>query len=282
MSIWTVDGRLRGIRYTGSPDQLKTLAEYRRGESDLARRGGKWFLIATCDLPDPEVYEPVDWIGVDRGIVNLATTSDGSNYQGRRLNRYRRWQARKRAELQARRTRSATRRLGARAKKEQRHATDVNHRISKEIVSVAQRTGRGIAVEQLDWHPRAGTASPRPAGHALLLAVPSAGTASRLQGPPGRGAVPGSRSGLHLAALPALRAHRAGQPVHTGPFFLSSVRPRWARRCRRRGQRAQPSTLGVGVCHHTRPRTGLKPAGPWGDETRDRPVVGGSRERDKV
>lgn len=150
VSIWTVDGRMRGIRYTGSPDQLKTLAEYRKGESDLVRRGGKWFLIATCDLPDPEVYEPADWIGVDRGIVNLATTSDGTNYQGRRLTRYRRWQARKRAELQARQTRSATRRLARRSKKEQRHATHLNHAISKEIVSVAQRTGRGIAVEQLD------------------------------------------------------------------------------------------------------------------------------------
>ncbi|MFD9331029.1 RNA-guided endonuclease InsQ/TnpB family protein [Streptomyces sp. NPDC060065] len=150
MSIWTVDGRMRGIRYTGSADQLKTLAGYRKGESDLVRRGGKWFLIAICDLPDPEVFEPVDWVGVDRGIVNLATTSDGTNYQGRRLNRYRRWQARKRAELQARQTRSATRRLARRSKKEQRHATHVNHRISKEIVSVAQRTGRGIAVEQLD------------------------------------------------------------------------------------------------------------------------------------
>ncbi|GAA3990850.1 hypothetical protein [Streptomyces plumbiresistens] len=40
VSIWTVDGRMRGIRYTGSPDQLKTLAEYRRGESDLVRRAG--------------------------------------------------------------------------------------------------------------------------------------------------------------------------------------------------------------------------------------------------
>jgi len=150
VSIWTVDGRMRGIRYTGSPDQLKTLAEYRKGESDLVQRGGKWFLIATCDIPDPEVYEPVDWIGVDRGIVNLATTSDGTNHQGRRLNRYRRWQARKRAELQAKQSRSATRRLARRAKKEQRHATQLNHRISKEIVSVAQRTGRGIAVEELD------------------------------------------------------------------------------------------------------------------------------------
>ncbi|MBZ9639666.1 RNA-guided endonuclease TnpB family protein [Streptomyces sp. PSKA30] len=150
VSIWTVDGRMRGIRFACSPDQLKTLVQYRKGESDLVQRGGKWFLIATCDIPEPDVYEPVGWIGVDRGIVNLATTSDGTNHQGRRLGRYRRWQARKRAELQARQTRSATRRLARRAQKERRHATQVNHRISKEIVSVAQRTGRGIAVEQLD------------------------------------------------------------------------------------------------------------------------------------
>ncbi|CCK26085.1 putative transposase IS891/IS1136/IS1341 family [Streptomyces davaonensis JCM 4913] len=149
VSLWTVDGRMKGIGYTGHPDQLKTLATHRKGESDLVQRGGKWFLVATCEIPDPELYEPADWIGVDRGIVNLATTSDGTNYQGRRLSRYRRWQARKRAELQHKQTRSATRRLARRAKREQRHAAHVNHRISKEIVSVAQRTGRGIAVEEL-------------------------------------------------------------------------------------------------------------------------------------
>ncbi|GAA0987216.1 transposase [Streptomyces indonesiensis] len=114
VSIWTVAGRMRGIRFACSSEQLKTLVAHRKGESDLVRRGGKWFLIATCDLPDPEVYEPVDWIGVDRGIVNLATTSDGTNYQGRRLSRYRRWQARKRAELQRRKSRSARRRLARR------------------------------------------------------------------------------------------------------------------------------------------------------------------------
>ncbi|MET7474199.1 transposase [Streptomyces sp. NPDC005648] len=149
VSIWTVDGRMKGVRFVCSPDQMKTLVEYRKGESDLVFRNGKWYLVATCELPEPEVYEPVDWIGVDRGIVNLATTSDGTNYQGRRLGRYRRWQAHKRAELQRKQTRSATRRLARRAQKEHRHATHVNHRISKGIVSVAQRTGRGIAVEQL-------------------------------------------------------------------------------------------------------------------------------------
>lgn len=149
VSIWTVQGRLKNLRYTGHVDQLKTLVQYRRGESDLICRSGRWYLIATCEVPDPEVYKPVDFVGVDRGIVNLATTSDGTNYQGRRLSRYRRWQARKRAELQKKQTRPATRRLARRTQKEQRHATHVSHKISKEIVSVAQRTGRGIAVEEL-------------------------------------------------------------------------------------------------------------------------------------
>ncbi|MFI0449814.1 RNA-guided endonuclease InsQ/TnpB family protein [Actinomadura sp. 6N118] len=150
VSIWTTSGRLRGVGITGSAAQLKTLAAYRKGESDLVLRDGKWFLIATCEVPEAEQYEPVDWIGVDRGIMNLATTSDGDNHQGRRLERYRRWQARKRAELQAKKTRAAKRRLARRAKREARHAAHVNHKIAKEIVAVAERTERGIALEELE------------------------------------------------------------------------------------------------------------------------------------
>jgi transposase len=37
-------------------------------------------LIATIDIPEvPLNIDPVDWVGVDRGIVNLATTSDGDD-----------------------------------------------------------------------------------------------------------------------------------------------------------------------------------------------------------
>ncbi|WP_223165524.1 RNA-guided endonuclease InsQ/TnpB family protein [Lentzea indica] len=149
VSIWTMHGRLKNLRFTGSANQLKTLREHRHGESDLICRDGLWFLIATCDIPEPDVIEPADWIGVDRGITNLASTSDGDNFSGRRLHRYRRWHARKRAELQAKRTRSATRRLKRRARKEARHSRHVNHRIASEIVAVAQRTGRGVALEEL-------------------------------------------------------------------------------------------------------------------------------------
>lgn len=149
VSIWTTAGRLKDIGFAGSADQLATLHAHRRGESDLLFRDGTWFLIATCEVPEPEVFEPADWIGVDRGIANLATTSDVDNFQGRRLQRYRRWHARKRVELQAKQTKAANRRLKKRARKEARHATCVNHAIAKDIVAVAQRTGRGIALEEL-------------------------------------------------------------------------------------------------------------------------------------
>uniref|UniRef100_UPI002F90E2F9 RNA-guided endonuclease InsQ/TnpB family protein n=1 Tax=Streptomyces melanogenes TaxID=67326 RepID=UPI002F90E2F9 len=149
VSIWTLHGRLKCIRFTGHRDHLEMLVKYRKGETDLVRRGGKWFLVAVCEVPTAPQFEPNGWIGVDRGIANLATTSDGVNYQGRRLGRYRRWQVRKRAELQAKQTRSATRRARRMSKREARHATQINHTISKGIVAVAQRTGRGIAVEEL-------------------------------------------------------------------------------------------------------------------------------------
>jgi putative transposase len=86
---------------------------------------------------------------VDLGIVNIATTSEGDRLAGARLNRYRKRQQRLRKRLQAKKTSSARRLLKKRRRKERRFAADVNHQISKRIVAEPQRTGRGIAVEQL-------------------------------------------------------------------------------------------------------------------------------------
>lgn len=69
-----------------------------------------WFLYVCCEEPVAKLNtKPVDFIGVDRGMVNPATTSDGINYSGRKLTRYQRWAAKMRAELQAKQTRSAKR-----------------------------------------------------------------------------------------------------------------------------------------------------------------------------
>ncbi|ARF78320.1 RNA-guided endonuclease InsQ/TnpB family protein [Kitasatospora aureofaciens] len=149
VSIWTVSGRLKGIRFTCSDGAAKVLAEHRRGESDLVHRDGRWYLFATCDVPAPAAYLPSDWLGVDLGIVNIATTSDGTVLSGRRLERYRKRMVHLRAKLQMKKTKSAKRRLKALRRREQRFATDTNHSISKTIVTTAERTSRGIALEDL-------------------------------------------------------------------------------------------------------------------------------------
>ncbi|MFI5471086.1 RNA-guided endonuclease InsQ/TnpB family protein [Streptomyces cacaoi] len=150
VSIWTVGGRLKGIAFAGHPEQLELLARYRRGESDLLCRNGEWYLIATCEVPEVEENRrPGGFVGVDLGIVNIATTSTGRRHSGRRLNRRREHDRKLRCRLQQKGTKSAKRRAKRLAGREARRARDINHKISKCIVVEAQRTGRGIALEDL-------------------------------------------------------------------------------------------------------------------------------------
>jgi putative transposase len=203
VSIWTLAGRMKGLCFNGSAEQLVVLRDHRRGESDLVRRNGAWFLIATCEIPEPALIEPADWLGVDRGIANLATTSDGANYSGRRLGRYRRWQARLRTRLQAKKTASATRRLKRRGGRERRHAQHVNHRIAKDVVAVAERTGRGVALEELG------------------------GIRDRVTVPRHQRATMSSWPFHHLQKIIAYKARRVGIPVITvDPAYTSQRCPR--------------------------------------------------------
>jgi IS605 OrfB family transposase len=150
VSIWTTAGRLKNMTFACSPEDLQTLREHRRGESDLVFRDGGFYLLATCEIPEaPLNSAPGGFIGVDLGIVNIATTSTGFTATGRGLNRHRKRQLELRRELQAKATKSAKRRLKARARKEQRHAANVNHIIAKTVVTTAERTGYGIALEGL-------------------------------------------------------------------------------------------------------------------------------------
>ncbi|MEU1969251.1 transposase [Micromonospora sediminicola] len=149
VSIWTTSGRLTRVRFGCSLQQHATLVAYRRGESDLIHRDRKWFLYATCDIDDVEVKEPDGFLGVDLGIANIATISDGKRHCGKRLNRVRHRNQRLRTKLQRTGTKSAKRLLKARRRKEARFAADTNHCIAKQIVTEAKRTGCGIALEDL-------------------------------------------------------------------------------------------------------------------------------------
>lgn len=149
VSIWTTAGRIKGVRFACSQDGLKTLQHYRKGESDLIERDGSFYLMATCDVPEGAEYEPDSFVGVDLGIVNIATTSTGYQAAGRGLNRYRKRQLALRAKLQKKRTKSAKRRLKERSRREQRHVKNTNHIIAKTIVTEAERTSAGLSLEEL-------------------------------------------------------------------------------------------------------------------------------------
>jgi putative transposase len=148
VSIWTVSGRLK-IPFQAGERQRRLLAS-RQGESDLVLFRGNFYLFAVCNVEEPEPSNFKDVLGVDLGIVNIATDSDGENFSGAHLNALRHRHRRLRAKLQSKGTKSAKRLLNRRRDKEALFARDVNHRISKRIVAKAQGTRRAIALEVLD------------------------------------------------------------------------------------------------------------------------------------
>lgn len=169
VSIWTVHGR-KQVNYVCAPWQSAVLASWPIGESDLVFRNGALYLYATVTIDDPALNEnPSGWLGVDLGIVNPAVTSDDESLphpirqpgspgkpdhsatqgSGSHVNSVRYRNLKLRSKLQGKETRSAKLLLHQRSGREARFAKDVNHRISKTIVAEAERTGRGIAREDL-------------------------------------------------------------------------------------------------------------------------------------
>ena len=120
-----------------------------RGQADLIYRDGRFFLAVVVDVSEPPPLQPDDWLGVDLGIVNLAADSDGQTYSGAHVNGLRKRHAKLRQRLQKKGTKSAKRLLKKRRRREQRFAANENHCIAKQVVTYAQDTRRGIALEDL-------------------------------------------------------------------------------------------------------------------------------------
>ena len=90
-----------------------------------------------------------DYLGCDLGVVNLLTDSEGQRFGGREVEEKRRIAAHRRARLQAKQSRAGRRKLRWLAGKQARYQRDVNHQISKAVVSKALRHSCGIALEKL-------------------------------------------------------------------------------------------------------------------------------------
>jgi len=129
------------------------------GQSDLVlRKDGRWFLLVTVDLPNGTKTPATDFIGVDFGITNIATTSDGEVFSGAEVERVRQRNHALRQTLQhkaskqsqaGKRPRSIRRLLKRKSGQEARFRQHTNHCISKALVTSATGTQRGIALENL-------------------------------------------------------------------------------------------------------------------------------------
>jgi IS605 OrfB family transposase len=121
-----------------------------KGQADLIRTPeGTWSLLVTVEVPEERPTAPQDFPGVDLGIVNLATDSQGQRYCGVDVETIRKKHNLQRRRLQRKGTRGAKKKLRRLARKEARFRRHQNHVISKQIVQTAKRTDCGIALENL-------------------------------------------------------------------------------------------------------------------------------------
>jgi len=130
-------------------DYQKERLDRIRGQADLILRDGIFYLAVVVEVPEPTKFDAVGTLGVDLGIVNIATDSDGETVKGNQVDKVREKNAKLRANLQKSGTKSAKRHLKKLSGREQRFHRDVNHIISKKIVAKAKDTKQAIALENL-------------------------------------------------------------------------------------------------------------------------------------
>lgn len=147
VSLLTLDGRQLIPMQWGS--YQGPLMAWPRGQADLVLKKGVFYLHVTVDLPDVEMIDAKECIGIDMGIVEIATDSDGVSFSGEPLTRQRKLVKEHRRQLQKRKTRSAYKRLQKQSSRHGRRTCDANHCISKAIVQKASSQSKAIAVEVL-------------------------------------------------------------------------------------------------------------------------------------
>jgi IS605 OrfB family transposase len=148
LSLLTVSGRLRKVlfsygSYANLPEKVISKSAL------LIRRNKEFYLQVLVEVPEAPLQKSDEFLGVDLGIVNLATTSLGEVYTGKKVDEVRERMTSLRGRLQAVGTKSAKRHLVKISKKERNFKRNTNHIISNLLVLTAQRHHLSIALEEL-------------------------------------------------------------------------------------------------------------------------------------
>ena len=155
LSISTAEGRQKFAIHAGK--WADKYADWTLGGGVLFIQRGKVYFAQTVSKPKPAASVSGTVLGVDRGINLIATATDGHTaafFAGGRVKQRRRYYRDIRASLQQkkahRNTRSTARLLQRLGGREARFQTDLNHVVSKQIVTMAVKGGcHTIATEAL-------------------------------------------------------------------------------------------------------------------------------------
>ncbi len=121
-----------------------------KGQADLVLKNGVFYLYLTIDLPTPPPIDPTGGVlGIDLGITEIASDSEGNQYSGSIVKAVRQRVRQHRRQLQKKRTRSAYKRLQKTRRRQSRFVRDTNHVISKELVGRAVSLQKALALEDL-------------------------------------------------------------------------------------------------------------------------------------
>lgn len=124
----------------------------------LLKKKNEYVVALIFELPTPEQLPSTSIVGIDRGVYNIAVTSEGKFHSSSKVRSIKRRNLYNKRKLQAKGTASAKKKLQKLSGKEARFSRDVNHVISKKI---ANSDGTTFVLERLEGitknrrkHPR--------------------------------------------------------------------------------------------------------------------------------
>jgi putative transposase len=145
LSLYTLQGRVK-VDFVMGEDQKRFFSSGLLKEGELIYKKGVWYFNLVIELPDPLKVEKGIIMGVDIGENNLAVTSTGKIFGGKRLRFERDRFLAERRRLQSNGTQSAKQKLCKISGREARHVKHLNHEVSAGIIAEAKQAGASLIV----------------------------------------------------------------------------------------------------------------------------------------
>jgi transposase len=145
VSIKTTEGRKKFNLII--PKYFERYLDWKHASADLFVKKGKVFLHVVFEKEINDIPHSSKYVGIDRGINNLAVTSENKFFNGRRIKQVSKRYEKLRSSLQAKKH-SGKRHFRKVSSKERRFRRDVNHCIAKKIVNSLE-AGSTVILEKL-------------------------------------------------------------------------------------------------------------------------------------